>query len=139
MYIKIFETEEEYTDIKHLDFSPQVDLVCDALPINEFSVDILTDDDISAGQRAELRDNDDNLWARYWIDYSERVDKDTVHIRARSEITLLDGVELGETMFVSTPLSTALDAIMVREAGGGLDAPIPYTLDSALSNATVVG
>ena len=140
MYIKIFETDEEYTDIKNLNFSPQVDLVCDALPINEFSVDILIDDDIDAGNTAQLFDDNDAIWASYQIDYAERVDENTVHLRARSEVALLDGVELAEAMYSGAALSDVLDGVMVRQSGSSsIVAAIDYTLDSALSNATVTG
>ncbi len=140
MYIKIFQTEEIYAALQNLDFSPRVDLVCDALPINEFSVDILTDDDIDAGNTAQLFDDNDAIWASYQIDYAERVDENTVHVRARSEVALLDGVELAEAMYSGAALSDVLDDTMVRQSGsGGIVATIDYTLDSALTNATVTG
>lgn len=138
--MKIWIDDVWYTDLRNLSFAPQVDLVCNALPINEFSVDILTDDDIDAGQRAELLDEDDNLWANYWIDYAERVGKNTVHVRARSEVALLDGVELAEAMYSGAALSDVLDDTMVRQSGApGIVATIDYTLDNALTSATVTG
>ena len=129
-----------YAELKNLSFDPEVDLLCDALHINEFSADILTDDTISAGQEATLHDESSNIWANYWIDYAERVDADTVRVRARSEIAMLDGVMLEETVYTGDALSDVLDEVMVRQTGApGIVAKIDYTLSSALSNATVSG
>lgn len=138
MYVRIDQTD--YTALENKVFAPQVDLLCDTLPINEFSVDIITDDEIGAGQAAELYDDNDNLWAKYWVDYAERADENTVHVRARSEVMLLDGVTLEAKMYSGAALSDVLDEVMVRQSGaGGIVATIDYTLDSALASATVTG
>ena len=48
MYVKIDQTS--YTDLRNLVYSPQTDITGDTIPINEFTVDIVTDDLITAGQ-----------------------------------------------------------------------------------------
>ena len=63
-----------YTAVDSLGFSPQADLTGNSLPINKFEVRLFTNDVISYGQFAELRDDLDNLWARYWISYAERIE-----------------------------------------------------------------
>lgn len=137
MYVKIDLTD--YATIRNLVFSPQTDVTGDTVPINEFSVDIVTDDTIASGQYAELYDDMDNLWAKYWITYAERSGPDAVHILVRSDIALLDGVTLPAAMYSDASVSAVLDATMVRQAGGGLVATIDYTLDSAFSSATITG
>lgn len=137
MYVKIDLTD--YATIRNLVFSPQTDVTGDTVPINEFAVDIVTDDTIASGQYAELYDDMDNLWAKYWITYAERSGPDAVRIIARSDIALLDGVTLPAAMYSEASVSTVLDATMVRQAGGGLVATIDYTLDSAFSSATLTG
>ena len=138
MYVTIDLTD--YSTIRNLSFSPQTDVTGNSLPINEFSVDIVTDDDISFGQYAELYDDLDNLWAKYWINYAERLDAKTVRIRAQSDLSLLDGVTLAPTMYSSDDISDVLDAVMVRQSGApGIIALIDYTLDSSLSSLTISG
>lgn len=137
MYVKIDLTD--YATIRNLVFSPQTDVTGDTVPINEFAVDIVTDDTIASGQYAELYDDMDNLWAKYWITYAERSGPDAVRIIARSDIALLDGVTLPAVMYSDAPVGDVLDATMVRQAGGGLVATIDYTLDSAFSSATLTG
>lgn len=130
---------DEYRDLLRQTFAPQVDLSGDSLPINVFEVDVVTDDDISEGQYAELRDDLDNLWARYWITSAQRTSENVVHIKAQSEVALLDGVTLPATMFVGEGLHDVLDDTMVRQAGGGLVAIIDYDLDASLETVTVTG
>ncbi len=129
----------EYTPITSLDFAPEVDLVGDSLPINQFTVDIVTQDSISAGQYAELRDDLDNLWARYWIVGADRTDENIVHLSARSEVELLDGVTLAPVMYTAEPIQNVLDDTMVRQAGGGLVAIIDYDVEQDLLTETVTG
>lgn len=137
MYLTIDLTD--YTEIMNLAFAPQIDLTIDALPINEFSVDVVTDDSIAVGQYAELYDDMDTLWAKYWIIYAERTSEHVVSLRARSELELMEHVTLDGVMYSGTALSDVLDETMVRSAGGGLIAIIDYDLDSSLSSVTVTG
>lgn len=138
MYVTIDQTD--YSELRSMSYSPQVDLVGDTVPINEFSVEIVTDDEIASGQYAELHDDMDNLWARYWIDNAVRVGDDAVRILARSEVALLDGVTLAPIMYSGTALSTVLDGVMVRQSGaGGVVAVIDYSLSPAFNGVTISG
>lgn len=137
MYLTIDLTD--YTEIMNLAFAPQIDLTIDALPINEFSVDVVTDDSIAVGQYAELYDDLDTLWAKYWIIYAERTSEHVVTLRARSELELMEHVTLEDVMYSGAALSDVLDDTMVRSAGGGLVAIIDYDLDSSLTSVTVTG
>lgn len=83
MYVTINQTD--YTALRNLSFAPETDVTGNAVPINEFSVEIITDDNISYGQYAWLYDDRDNLWAKYWIIYAERISADAVAIRAQSD------------------------------------------------------
>ena len=137
MYLTIDTTD--YTELMNLSFAPQIDMTVDSLPINEFSVDIKTDDDIEVGQYAELYDDLDNLWAKYWLVYAEHTSEHVVSVRARSELDMLEHVELEEVMYNGDLLSDVLDDTMVRQAGSGIVAVIDYDLDSSLSAVTVTG
>ena len=108
MYVTIDLTD--YSTIRNLSFSPQTDVTGNSLPINEFSVDIVTDDDISFGQYAELYDDLDNLWAKYWINYAERLDAESDLQLAQIKSNLGRAVQLQELwpggLFWTRKLST---------------------------------
>jgi hypothetical protein len=138
MYITINETD--YTRHRNLSFSPQTDFTCDRVPINEFSVEIVTTDTIAYGQYAYLYDDSDNIWAKYWIFYAERTSEDAMLIRARSDIALLDGVTLPATMYNAEAISDVLDDVMVRQSGSpGIVVTIDYSIDSSFNDVTITG
>ena len=141
--MKIWIAGEPYAEIKNLSFSPQVDVIGNALPINEFEADILTTDSIGVGSGDILTDgvDDDYWWAAFFLDYAERVDAQTVHIRARDSVAILDSIHLSDVVYTSIPLKTVLDSTLLRDAGEetGIEVPMDYTLDSALSGVTVSG
>ena len=62
-----------YTTVRNISFSPSVDLTCDSLPIDELTVDVATTDTITSGQRVELYDALDGLWARFWLYKVEKI------------------------------------------------------------------
>ena len=129
-----------YSRVRNLSFAPQTDVTGSAVPINEFSLEIVTTDDIGFGQYAELYDDRDNLWAKYWIYYAEHITDNIVQIKARSDIWLLDGVTLDAVLYSGEAISNVLDDLMVRQTGApGLVAPVDYTLDSSLSGITISG
>ena len=137
MYVKIDQTN--YTDLRNLVFSPQTDITGDSIPINEFTVDIVTDDLITAGQYAELFDDRNNRWAKYWITYAESNGVGAMQVKARSPIAMMDGVTLPAVAYEAEALATVLDNTIVRHAGEGLVATLPYTLSSSFNNVTVTG
>lgn len=122
-----------YTAIKNLSFAPEIDIAGSEVPINEFEVDIITNDAVNVGQFAYLYDDLDNLWAKYWIIYAEHEDAQIVHLKAQSQIKLLERRMLPAVMYSAEPLSDVLDDIF-DEIGTS-----EYTLDSSLSNATISG
>jgi len=137
MYVTIDQTD--YSVIRNLSFAPQTDFTGSTIPINEFSVEIDTDDAIAYGQYAELYDDLDNLWAKYWIVYAERLSAGVMLIRAQSDIGTLDGVTLPAVMYSGAAIGDVLDDTMVRNAGAGLVATVDYSLDSSFSGLTITG
>ena len=129
-----------YTVLRNLTFAPQTDMTGNSVPINEISVDIVTDDNVSFGRYVELYDDLDNLWCKYWITYAERTGEETVRIRGGSDISILDKVTLPATMYENDSVSSVLDETIVSNyVSGGLVATLDYTLDSSYSNATITG
>ena len=133
MYVTI--GSSQYNEIKNLAFEPQIDITGDSVPINEMSVEIKTYDDISVGQYISLYDDLDQLWAKYWITYADRVDVGFVRIDAQSVIGILDRFTLPAVVYeTDTAIGTALDTVFA-----GLTGIASYTIDSSLSSATVRG
>lgn len=76
--MKIVINSTEYTAFDGLSFSPEADLTNNSLPINEFEARIFTNAYISYGQWAQLKDDNNNLWANYWLRYAERIGRMTI-------------------------------------------------------------
>jgi hypothetical protein len=133
MYIKIGNVK--YSKLKNLKFTPQTDITGDVIPINEFSAEIKTDAEIKIGQFVSLYDDLDQLWAKFWIVFADRLNIEFVRINAQSIVTLLDRITLPAVIYTSaTAVSTALDTIF-----NALSVYTSYTLDSAASSMTVTG
>lgn len=131
MKVKIGSTT--YTKISNLSFAPETDVIGVAVPINEFVVDIHTDDDIKNGANAELRDDLNQLWAKYWIVSAERLTLDIVRVRAQSKIALLDRVTLPAVMYSGASLASVLSAIFASLPSGDY-----YGVQTSLDNAVTI-
>jgi len=126
-----------YTRLKALSFPPSADLVGQSVPIDAFSVDIITKDDVSIGQMAELWDDLDRLWARYWIVSADRLNSETLQVKAESLLTLLDRQKLNAVMYDAEPVADALvDCFANTGAALGV---YEYELDSRFFTATITG
>lgn len=129
----------DYSKIKNLSFAPETSVAASSVPVNEFSVEILTTDDITIGQYAELYDDRtgsviNHLWARYWIVYAEHRDANTVEIRAKSDLYRLERRQLPAVLYSNEPIGDVLADIF---ADLGANA---YAVDSRiLLNETVSG
>lgn len=131
MYVKIGNTV--YTEIKNLSFAPETSIISDSVPVNQFTADIMTDDVITAGSDIELKDDLDQLWAKYWVTFAEHIDQLTVRVRAESKISILDRKTMPATMYSNTPVSDILTGIF-SDLGSS-----SYSLDSSFSGATISG
>lgn len=133
-------TEDTYTETTNLSFAPSADLVGASVPINEFEVDIHTEDTIDIGAYAELYDDNDTLWASYWVIYAEHIDTHTLRMRCQSDIALLDRVTLEAKYYNGETVKNVLDETIVRNSGAvGVVTPMAYTLDSSFLSETVTG
>ena len=135
--MKIIIGGRTYTELKELNFAPQADLLGQSVPVNEFSVDIKTDDTASIGQIAELRDDLNKLWARYWISFAEQIDEQTLRVVAKSLLTLLDQVTLPAVMYDEEPVPEVLIDVFAN-TGAALGV-YEYELDARFSASTVTG
>lgn len=133
MYIKVSDsvlhTTVTYRSIKNVSYVPETDLIGASVPINEFSVDVMTEGEIRRGEACELFDDFNVLWAHYTIVYAEHVDPQTVHVLARSDVAMLDNVKLPATMYDTTA------QVVVAEIFG----TIPYDLYSSYIGVAIKG
>lgn len=138
MYLVV--DEVEFTSLKNLSFSPQTDLTGSSIPINTFSVDVVTDQSIDVGETAVLKDDLDNLWAKYLITSSERIDPETLKVECKSMLYLCEGYKLDAVMYNGASLASVLDyTLVIPTESEGLTITLDYTLDSSFSGQTVTG
>lgn len=139
MYVKI--NSVDYTELKNLSFAPSADITGTSIPINEFQVDIYTDDEFTLGSVANLYDDEDNLWAHYWITYVNRINPKAIQVRAQSDILLLDHITLDPVYYSSADVEDVLDETIINasDSAPGLWAEWPYTIDNSLKSKTITG
>jgi hypothetical protein len=89
---------KSYKQIKSLSFSPEVDIIGNELVVNEFRVEIITDDDVTIGKYAGLFDDSNKLWAVYRITEAQRLSPHSITIKAQSDILILDRKKLPAQM-----------------------------------------
>lgn len=143
MYIKYYTTRDDgeggtefvvidYTDVKNLSFAPQTDLTGDSLPINEFSVDVITTDEFHTGEVVELYDDMDQLWAHWFVYKAIRLSPEAVRVTARSWLDELDHRKMDAEVFTATSAADAID-----DCFGGTASY--YQISVALQFATLTG
>ena len=132
MYIKRYSngTERDYTHVKSLSFSQEADLTLATIPINEFTAEIITDDDIAVGDAVDLLDDMDNLWARFYVMKSERVRHDIVRVLAQSPLALMDKWTLAAEAFGPVGFQAFLGRIFSDTPVSGVKHVIPWELDA---------
>ena len=130
MYVRI--TISKYTQIKNLSFSPEIDLTGNSIPVNQFSCDILTNDEIRVGTWAYLYDDLNNLWAKYWL-IDVQVAEGIRHITAQSIVSRLDRKRMDLNLYQGETVAASVSAVMASLPSG------TWELDSALANATLSG
>ena len=133
----------KYIQIKNLSFAPEVSVTLDSVPINEFSVDILTEDTIETGQWAFLYDDLDRLYAKYYITFAEHLEAHSVHLIAKSRVYALDNDTMSATFYDTTAADVALEIFHIYRKSSGVTPAViiteDYTLASSLQSKTVRG
>jgi hypothetical protein len=98
-----------YKQIKSLSFSPEVDIIGNELVVNEFRVEIITDDDVTIGKYAGLFDDSNKLWAVYRITEAQRLSPHSITIKAQSDILILDRKKLPAQMCENESAKTLIN------------------------------
>lgn len=130
--MKVIIGQTAYTKLRGLSFAPEADLSGATLPICQFQADIITGATLPPGGWAELKDDLGNLWARYWIADSYRLDSQAVRLIAKSPLELLDRVELDPVLYTDAHVYDVFDDIFdaVPEADFTMDASFAEKLIS---------
>lgn len=102
--------QKEYTSLRNLNYAPTADVISNRVPIDEFECDIKTDETITTGLVAELRD-DDKLWAAGRIVYAEPSERGMMHIIVQSELFFLDRKTMPPKMYTGQTVQAAINEI----------------------------
>lgn len=121
-----------YTKFASLSFDPQTDITGSELVINQFSADIITQDDITSGVPAFLYDDSDELWASYWLVEAIRINTETVQVIAQSKMILLDRKAMQPKYYNGVTAASAIAEIFT-----GIDTQ--YELDHTVESITITG
>lgn len=136
--MKITINSNTYTKIDNLKFDPETDIAGSSLVVNEFSADIYTKTDIPVGVNAYLYDDNNTLWAKYWVVRAERKDGEIIAVTAQSIVLLLDRFTMPAKMYTGTSISLAISEVFAT-----ITAVYPtvnlYTIDSSLSSVSYTG
>ena len=130
--MKIVSGSTTYTDIKNLRFAPQTDITGLTAPVNEFTVDIVTTSQNLPAPFAELYDDLDNLWAKYWVTDQINVTGNLLRVKARSLLWPLDRVMLPAVMYEDAAVMDVLDDIFATISQ-------QYDLDSSFATIFIDG
>lgn len=123
----------EYHKVSNLNFAPQTDLTGNSLPINQYTVDVMTTDDIPLEAITHtLYDDRDLLWADWPITKVQRIAPNCVRVTASSWLHKLDGRQMEAVMYADEPASDAIGACF---GTGSRD----YSVNAAIAAKTVTG
>lgn len=130
MYISY--KSKSYKKIKSLSFSPEVDIIGNELVVNEFRVEIITDDDVTIGTYAGLFDDSNKLWAVYRITEAQRLSPHSITIKAQSDILILDRKKLPAQMCENESAKTLINQCFTSFG-------LTCVIDSSVSDVQING
>ena len=139
MYVKAFRKvnnttqEYRYDEISNLSFAPEVDITGQSLPINEFYVDIHTEDDIPVSSVIKLYDDSGKMWAKYYIVYAEHEIPEVLTVRAESILARMDRVYVPAVMYTGSP------TVLKLVHGLFNDDATKYYIDPTIASMTITG
>lgn len=140
MKLYLEKDRQTFTKLRNLSFVPEVDLLGQTLPVNEFTVDvdIGTLNYISAGQFAKLSDDQNNVWARYWITKIKHISKKIYAVEAKSILFLLDRCSMPAELITDTLANAINDCLttLVDSIGPSSDY---FDIDSSVASISVSG
>ena len=127
-----------YTRIARVEFSPEVDIKLNSLPVDVLTVDIITPDTLERGWLVSLKNDVDTLFAKFKITKVQRINKDTLRVEAVSPLWLMDWWTVGAER-IQTTAGAAVNDLFNGLPKSGYLSIIPYTLPSALASIQING
>lgn len=122
-----------YTDIKIQSFAPQTDVSGLSLPVNEYTVDIVTADDIPVEVvTCELYDDRGNLWSAWPLKKTQRISDKVMRLWAASWLYQLDNREMAETVYTTQTAGDAIEACFGGDSSN-------YNINNTLKNTVLNG
>lgn len=94
--------DTRYDRLEALSFAPETDPTLSSLPVCECQADVVTEDELSVGDKISIYDDMDGQWFyQYWVTRAQRLSGRVVRIVAQSALALLDKVVLPPMMAAS--------------------------------------
>lgn len=126
-----------YTKLRNVRFSPECDITCASLPINEFTADIqsATEPAMSSDGYAELRDEQNTLFARYYVRSLLKVAEGLYRLKAVSPLKLLEKKKVPAVMYSATIAGDELSRLFTL---CGLQSG-EFGISTDVANLTVAG
>jgi hypothetical protein len=132
------EGDVTYTRIARVDFSPEVDIKLNSLPVDMLTVDIITQDTLERGWLISLKNDVDTLFAKFKITKVQRINKDTLRVEAQSPLGLLDWWTVGAER-INTTAGAAVYDLFSGLPKSGYFSIVPYTLPTELASINING
>lgn len=122
-----------YTNLKNLSFAPQTDLTGTSMPVNEYTVDIITDDDIPVGAMScELYDDRNLLWAAFPIRKVVRISEKCLRLTCTSWLHALQYKDMPETVYTGQAAANIVADIFAPDANA-------YSMPGSLTTVKIYG
>lgn len=122
-----------YRTVKNLSFAPQTDLTGTSMPINEYTVDVITTDEIPVEvTTCELRDDRNLLWAAFLPRKIVRISENCLRLTCTSWLYDLQYKDMEETVYTGQTAETIIAAIFSPDANA-------YQINASLRNKQIYG
>ena len=122
-----------YTTLNNLNFAPQTDLTGSSMPVNEYTVDIVTTVDIPVYvTTCELYDDRNRLWAAFLPRKVIRISEKCIRLTCTSWLHYLQYKDMAETVYTGETAATIVAAIFSPDANA-------YSLQTALQSVQIYG
>ena len=122
-----------YATLENPNFAPQTDLTGTSMPVNEYTVDVITTDDIPVEvTTCELYDDRNQLWAAFPIRKVVRISEHCLRLTCTSWTYQLQYHEMAETVYTGETAATIVAAIFAPDANA-------YQMQSALQSVQIYG
>lgn len=120
--------------VTNLSFAPQTDLTGNTLPVNEYTCDVMTTEEIPyEACSCVLYDDRDQLWCAWPVFKAQKIADNCTRITCRSWLNLLEHKQMAAAMYDGETAKDAIDACFGAEYSNY------YTVANSIKNKTISG